>query len=162
MNTQSTISLCNMESLTLTASVTTNSSFLWSTGSTKSSINTTTPGVYWVRISRGNCISFDTITVTGTIGDGVIYIPNSFSPDNNRINDIFKAEGTDITSYHLSVFDRWGELIFETSNLNEGWDGYYKGVVVQNDVYVWIMDYKTACDDKNITHRRKGIVSVIR
>jgi gliding motility-associated-like protein len=160
--TQSTISLCNMESLTLTASNTaTNSAYLWSTGATTSSINTVTPGVYWVRVTKGNCMSSDTITVIGTIGDGVIYIPNSFSPDNNKINDVFKAVGTDITSFHLSIFDRWGELIYETSNLKEGWDGYYKGVLVKNDVYVWVMDYKTACDEKN-SHRRKGIVSVVR
>ena len=112
-------------------------------------------------MTKGNCISTDTITVIGTVGNGVVYVPNSFSPDNNRINDVFKAEGIDIAFFHMSIFDRWGELIFETNNLKEGWDGYYKGALVQNDVYVWIMDYRTTCDENKL-HRRKGIVSVIR
>lgn len=159
--TQTTISLCNMESLTLSASITKNATFLWSTGATTSTINTITPGEYWVRITSGNCVSSDTITVIGTVGDGVVYVPNSSTPDNNRINDVFKAEGKDIVSFHMSIFDRWGELIFEANSLREGWDGYYKGVLVQNDVYVWIMDYKTACNEKDI-YRRKGIVSVVR
>lgn len=156
-----TVSLCNLESYTLSASVTSNSVFLWSTGATTSSINITTPGVYWVKISTGKCISSDTITVIGTIGDGVIFVPNSFTPDGDGLNDIFKAQGTDIISFHLSIFDRWGELIFETKNMNEGWNGYYKGNLVQQDVYVWTMVYKTACDEKR-AHKRKGIVGVIR
>jgi gliding motility-associated-like protein len=158
---QGTVSLCNMETYTLSASVTTNAVFLWSTGATTPSINITTAGVYWVKINTGNCISSDTITVIGTLGEGVIFVPNSFTPDGDRVNDVFRAQGTDITSFHLSIFDRWGELLFETKNLNEGWDGYYKGNLVQQDVYVWIMDYKTACDEKK-SHRRKGIVSVVR
>jgi gliding motility-associated-like protein len=156
-----TVSLCNMVSYTLSASITTNAVFLWSTGATTASINITAPGVYWVRITTGNCISSDTTTVIGTLGDGVIFVPNSFTPDSDGINDVFRAQGTDIVSFHLSIFDRWGELIFETKNLAEGWNGYYKGNLVQQDVYVWIMEYKTACDEKK-SHRRKGIVSVVR
>jgi gliding motility-associated-like protein len=156
------VSLCNMDSYTLSAmSALSNSVFLWSTGATTPTINVTTPGVYWVKSTKGNCISTDTITVIGTVGDGVVYIPNSFSPDNNRINDVFKAQGVDIVFFHMAIFDRWGELIFEANSLNEGWDGYYKGVIVKNDVYVWIMDYRTACDESKL-RRRKGIVSVIR
>jgi gliding motility-associated-like protein len=158
---QGTVSLCNMESYTLSASVTANSVFLWSTGATTPTINITTAGVYWVKISTGNCFSSDTITVIGTLGEGVIFIPNSFTPDGDGTNDVFRVQGTDIISFHLSIFDRWGELIFETKNLKEGWDGYYKGNLVQQDVYVWTMEYKTACDEKK-SHRRKGIVSVVR
>jgi gliding motility-associated-like protein len=156
-----TVSLCNVETYTLSASDTSNAVFLWSTGATTPSINVTTAGVYWVKINTGNCISTDTITVIGTIGEGVIFVPNSFTPDNDGTNDVFRAKGSDIISFHLSIFDRWGELIFETKNLKEGWDGYYKGNLVQQDVYVWTMDYKTACDEKK-SHRRKGIVSVVR
>lgn len=156
-----TVSLCNLEFYTLTASVTNNVAFLWSTGATTSSINITTPGIYWVKINKGNCVSSDTITVIGTVGDGVIFAPNSFTPNGDGLNDIFKVQGTDIVSFRLLIFDRWGELIFETKNLKEGWDGYYKGNLVKQDVYVWIMDYKTACDEKR-SHRRKGIVSVTR
>ncbi|HET6225600.1 MAG TPA: PKD domain-containing protein [Bacteroidia bacterium] len=157
-----TVSLCNMDSYTLTPrSAMSNSTFLWSTGATAYSIDVTTPGVYWVKNTQGNCTSTDTITVIGTVGDGVVYIPNSFSPDNNRTNDVFRAVGADIIFYHLSIFDRWGELIFEANGLNEGWDGYYNGTLVQNDVYVWVMNYRTACDESNL-HTRRGIVSVIR
>ena len=63
-------------------------------------------------------------------GDG-IYDPNSFN------NDIFHPYWDGVATYLLRIFSRWGELIFETEDVNQGWDGYYRGEMVLQDVYVW-------------------------
>jgi gliding motility-associated-like protein len=78
-----------------------------------------------------------------------IYIPNSFSPNGDGLNDIFlpKSEGLMDEGYELQIFDRWGNLIFESHALNEGWDGKVKdhSKISQMDTYVWklhVMDVK--------------------
>jgi gliding motility-associated-like protein len=68
-----------------------------------------------------------------------IYIPNAFTPDANGTNDFFTAKGDEITEFTMLIFDRWGELIYETSDMSRGWDGTARsgGSVVQNGVYVY-------------------------
>ncbi|MBL4587208.1 MAG: gliding motility-associated C-terminal domain-containing protein, partial [Flavobacteriales bacterium] len=87
------------------------------------------------------------------------YIPSSFTPDNDGINDLFYGQGKDYTDYTFSIFDRWGELIFESSDDQYHWDGTFKGTQVQQGTYVYrfyIIDWKG--DD----HEYKGIVTLHR
>jgi gliding motility-associated-like protein len=67
-----------------------------------------------------------------------IFIPNSFTPDSDGLNDIFEAAGTGIEEFEMKVFDRWGGLIFESSNIDLGWDGNnYSGLPTDNGVYLY-------------------------
>ncbi len=73
-----------------------------------------------------------------------IYIPNAFSPDGNEYNQVFMpkfGDGIDPTNYHLSIFNRWGELIFESHDVNIGWDGTYRGFPVPEGEYIWKLNY---------------------
>lgn len=54
---------------------------------------------------------------------GELYVPNAFTPDGDGLNDIFKAEGLDIVKFNMKIFNRWGELIFESDDINQGWNG---------------------------------------
>jgi gliding motility-associated-like protein len=65
--------------------------------------------------------------------NGGMYDPLAF--DNQVFFPILSGVSTE--NYTLSIFNRWGELIFETHDVNQGWDGYYKGVLCQQDAYVW-------------------------
>lgn len=89
-----------------------------------------------------------TVTVTDTNGctatdqviiiiNGTLYIPNTFTPDGDGFNDGFGAWGKDIKEIELLVFNRWGELIWSTAQLNDRWDGTYNGVQSPIDTYVW-------------------------
>ena len=80
-------------------------------------------------------------------------IPNAFTPsldgpgdgniyNSNGRNDIFYPVTEGVTSYHLQVFNRWGELLFDTANRNYGWNGYYKGKICPQDVYVYRIHLK--------------------
>jgi gliding motility-associated-like protein len=67
----------------------------------------------------------------------VIYLPNSFTPNNDGINDVFRAEGAGVIQFRMTIHNRWGELLFTTSDFNQGWTGGMSETYAQNDVYVW-------------------------
>jgi len=90
------------------------------------------------------------------------YIPNAFTPNHDGTNESFKGIGIGIKTYTLMIFDRWGELIFQSDDLEKGWDGTFKGKggeVVQEGVYVWKVQLR---DEKNNEHDFNGTVSVIK
>ena len=74
--------------------------------------------------------------------DGILHVPNSFTPNGDGINDIFYAYGANIIMFEMMIFDRWGEKLFFTDNLDEGWDGTYKGDLAKTETYVWKIKYK--------------------
>ena len=67
------------------------------------------------------------------------YVPNAFTPDEDQLNDGFRAygEGYDWSNYQMSVFDRWGQRIFQTNDINEGWRGTFKSNEVKTGIYTW-------------------------
>lgn len=89
-------------------------------------------------IDSYGCKVTDNVTI---YVDGTIYVPNAFSPDNDGVNDIFYVKGADITEYELFIFNRWGDLLFKSKDMNEGWDGTFKGEKCKTDVYVWRLKY---------------------
>jgi len=84
-------------------------------------------------------------------GDLIYYVPNAFSPDGDEFNNVFKpvlTTGFDVNSYHLSIFNRWGELIFESLNYEEGWDGTYHNEKLLDGTYIWKINVKYRSSDK--------------
>lgn len=66
-----------------------------------------------------------------------IYFPNSFTPNGDNINDVFEVKGFNIKKYQLLIYNRFGELVYESNSLNDMWNGYYSKYMVQEDVYVY-------------------------
>ena len=89
-----------------------------------------------------------------------IYIPNSFTPNHDGTNDVFKPMGMYITDDHylFVIYDRWGEIVFRTTNPDEGWDGKYKGAIVPNGS---VMNYTLQCVSEKGMVKRKGAVVVV-
>lgn len=111
--------------------------------------------------SAGGCTH--QVTYTVVIGpEFLLYVPNAITADGDGINDWFfpVISGEDPLNYELYIFDRWGELIFEAHNPSIGWDGSYKGVTVQQDVYVWRIIVKDATYGE--THEYIGHVTVLK
>lgn len=94
-------------------------------------------------------------------GEFGIYVPNAFTPDFDFLNEGFGPKGFGISeiNYSFFIFDRWGEIIFESYTLFEEWNGTYKGKFVQNGVYVWKLEFQ---DIDGKTHSKIGHVNVIR
>jgi gliding motility-associated-like protein len=90
----------------------------------------------------------------------IFYVPNTFTPDGNEYNNVFKPILTSlVASYQLQIYNRWGELIFESFDKEVGWDGSYKGGIVQNGAYNWVIKIKT---DGTQTHVKRGNVLLLR
>ena len=89
-----------------------------------------------------------------------IFVPNSFTPDQNGLNDLFKPTGVHVTDDHylFVIYDRWGEVMFRTTDPEQGWDGTYKGQLVPpNSVMTWTLQ----CASDMGMVRKKGVVVVI-
>ena len=91
--------------------------------------------------------------------DYAIWIPNSFSPNNDGKNDFFYGDGFGFTNYTLTIFDRWGEKIFVSNDPEIGWDGTCNGVESAIDVYVYQL---SIVDIFNEPHTYNGRVTLIR
>ena len=91
--------------------------------------------------------------------DWTLYVPNAFTPNADGLNEMFYAYGTNIKKYNLTIFDRWGEKIFTSDDMHVGWDGKYKGKFVQEDVYVWLINF---VDIHSKSHEKTGHVTVIK
>lgn len=126
------------------------------------------PGDYEVELiaySPAGCT--DTIRAAITvIEDLIFYVPNTFTPDNDDFNEVFQpifTSGFDPLDFQLLIFNRWGEIIFESHDASIGWDGTY-GVesekIVKDGTYVWKIEFKTTNTDERQTH--VGHVNIIK
>ncbi len=91
--------------------------------------------------------------------DGDLFIPNSFSPNNDTKNDVLKATGHGIIDFQMNIFNRWGELISTLDDIDEYWDGRYKGLESPDGVYNWQVNYTTKLG-KHVS--RNGHVTLFR
>lgn len=113
--------------------------------------------IYYAVVANDyGCKRIDSVEVKVTPS---LYIPNSFTPNGDLVNDIFRPVFSGYTEIELLIFDRWGELIFSTNELNGGWDGKRKNVNCPLDVYVYKL---TAKDYKNRTIEKVGHVTLVR
>ncbi len=96
-------------------------------------------------------------------GQTVFYVPNAFTPDGDELNNIFMpvmTTGFDPSDYSFVIYNRWGEIVFETFDVHVGWDGTYQGKLIQDGVYVWSLNFKHNSEDHRFA--RKGSVTLIR
>lgn len=102
-------------------------------------------GTYMVTLIATNEIGCkDTISKPITIlQEYYIYVPNAFTPDGDRSNNYFSASTVNIDKLNVKIFNRWGEIIYESNEVRFAWDGTYKGVIMQDDVYVYKIEYVT-------------------
>jgi gliding motility-associated-like protein len=91
-----------------------------------------------------------------------IFVPNTFTPNGNGKNDEFRAYGDYVENFHMMIFDRWGNLIFETNDILHGWNGHVKegATLAQIDTYVWVITYTEQYN--GYYHKLIGHVNLIR
>lgn len=88
-----------------------------------------------------------------------LYIPNTFTPNNDGRNDFFLAYGNNVAKFRMRVYNQWGEFIYESQNLLQGWDGTYRGRQQPSGVYVYYID---ATFNSGVTKTFKGTVTLLR
>ena len=117
-------------------------------------------GNYCITLVATNASCKDSTTACIDIApEYTFYIPNAFSPNGDGRNDEFFGIGRHISSYQMTIYNRWGELIFYTDHMDIGWDGRRNGALVQEDVYVYMF---TVMDNLNKEHKYIGNVSLVK
>jgi gliding motility-associated-like protein len=119
--------------------------YLWSNGATTATYTVATPGVYWVQVTDANgCNTTDSIVVSRSKKcKQRIYFPNGFTPDNNGHNDVWRPVVLgDADYYRLTIYNRFGEKVFETSDPLQGWDGRFRGTAQPGGGFVWVCSYR--------------------
>lgn len=121
---------------------------------------------YTIKVTNnGGCSVQDQLTVFVTCGNENVFIPNTFSPNGDGVNDIFYPRGIGLyTIQSMRIFNRWGEMVYERTNFfpndaASGWDGTYKGKIAPPDVYTYIIDI--ICKN-NVVLSFKGNVALIQ
>jgi gliding motility-associated-like protein len=105
----------------------------------------------------------DTITkILSVINDIILYAPNTFTPDGDEFNQSWRIHisGIDQMEFDLQVFDRWGEVVWQSHDANASWDGTYNGTICKEGTYVWIARVKDMYSDGKKTY--KGTINLIR
>ena len=153
--------LCKGETLILRAEGGGITGVRWDNGSAGPSLTVTNGGTYKVTVFNDCGSATDDITVDFVQCEPKPTVPNAFSPNGDGRNDVFRpVVRGQMFDYELRIFNRWGELIFMTSDDHRGWDGKYKGVPVDIGTYVWWLNYKkVAGGTSNVL---KGEVTVVR
>jgi gliding motility-associated-like protein len=134
----------------LTGLVPANANFTWSPTSTMVSPTSLTTNVsptetttYTLTATDGLCTKSDTALVRVyeiVCDEPYVFIPNAFTPNGDQENDVLYVRGIWIEKCVLRVFNRWGELVFETTDQNIGWDGTFKGKKLDPDVFDYYLD----------------------
>ncbi len=93
----------------------------------------------------------------------IFYVPNAFTPDGDAYNNTFQpvfTSGFDPYDFHMTLYNRWGEVVFESFDADFGWDGTYGGKLMQDGSYVWKIEFKLLKDDTHVT--KTGHFSILR
>ncbi|HPH91855.1 MAG TPA: gliding motility-associated C-terminal domain-containing protein [Ferruginibacter sp.] len=116
---------------------------------------------YWLSVTATNaagCKATDSIRINVFIGP-TNYVPNAFSPNGDGINDIFKPINVGSNIEYFRVFNRYGEIVFQTSRFRDGWNGFFKGKEQPAGAYVWVYKGK---DSRGREIIEKGTVMLVR
>jgi gliding motility-associated-like protein len=113
-----------------------------------------------VAMQNGTATCYGYAKLHATVGEpDPVYVPNTFTPNGDGKNDFFLVYGNDIKTVSLRIFNRWGEKVFESNNVFEGWDGTYKGVKVNPDVFTYDVDIELLTGK---AVRKSGTVTLLR
>ena len=89
-----------------------------------------------------------------------LYSPNAFSPDGDGINDVFKISGQGILDFKIEIYNRWGQMVYQSIDLSNGWDGTFKGKKLPTGTYVYkIKTSKYGVEQKLV---KSGSVALVR
>ena len=105
-----------------------------------------------------NCgVARDEIFVKGD--DCEIFFPSGFTPNNDGLNDVFKMlNAYKITDFHLQIYDRWGQLVYESKDASAGWTGTFRNKMQDSGIFVWQCNFKRS----GVERFMKGTITLIK
>lgn len=168
----SNVTIASGSGTTLSASGGTN--YSWNTGATTTiiSVNPTVTTTYTVvAVEINGCSEIDTVTVfvvnfnSECPSGASFYVPNAFSPNDDGENDMLEIICSDVScikSYRMVIYNRWGEKVFDSENINEDWNGKHNGKIENTGVFVYYLKYELPDNFDPSTLIKKGNISLVR
>lgn len=137
--------------------------YIWQpTGETKREIAVNAGGIYTVQVYNDfNCTTSGSIEVK-EICPPRLFVGTAFSPNKDGINDLFNVYGAHIGAYKLLIYNRWGEIIFESLDKDHFWDGVYKGEMMPIGVYPWTIIYEGDSQEYLGPYKLEGSVTIVK
>ncbi len=138
--------------------------YLWNDGTTSPLLQATESGIYSVTVTDNCNTEIDEISLiytNCTICE--VYVPNAFSPDFNGYNDFFRPYSNCILeNYTMKIFNRWGALVFESNNIDTGWDGRLNNKDVDEGVFVYLLEFEVNQMGETLSKQLSGDVTVVK
>jgi len=136
------------------------STYQWQDGSSNSFFKAIQSGLYSVNISNSCATVQSTKKIDFEKCNPEIFVPTAFTPNGDGLNDVFRVRYFQAPiSFSIKVFNRFGQIIFATTNPSQSWDGTLHNFPQPSGTYVWVMDYT---DHDNVKHTNKGTLVLIR
>ena len=137
--------------------------YRWQNNALTPTFSVVQEGVYWVQVTdEHGCSATDSIAVHDVCPTRY-FIPNVFSPNDDGVNDYFSIFGSDILALKLTIYDRWGNLLFESTGPDARWDGTFRGKPLNPGVYLWVARINGQLQDgTTFTKTEAGSVTLTR
>jgi gliding motility-associated-like protein len=149
--------VCANETFILTANAVNADSYLWNNNSTDSFTTIAAAGIIDVTVTNTCGTDVDEMLVTFIDCADVIFVPNAFTPNGDGLNDLLTPKAFFfIQSIQFRVFNRWGQELFVSNSLNEGWNGFIKGKQAEPGLYIWQVQYIR--NDKTFTQQGTSLL----
>jgi len=173
---QQVIQFCNDDTLkmvTYSTDAGKNGTYYWSVDGTPYMSNESSVQVTWTSQDKGQhtlmvyfddeiSCSSDPVTLTIVVDvceESEMFAPNCFTPNGDMSNNTWMVKGQNYFDGYVYIVNRWGEMVFESYNLEIGWDGTYNGSLCPDGVYIFILIWK---DSKGFLHQQTGQISLFR
>ena len=136
-------------------------SYLWSDGSTGNSLTAKAPGIYGLQVTDSkNCVGTDSIRIFPKDCITGFFAPTAFTPNGDGLNDTFKPLlYGNVIKYNFSLFNRYGQVVFTTTNYQLGWNGMVKLQKQPGNIYAWVCNYQLEGGEEKV---EKGSVVLVR
>lgn len=153
-------SVCSYGTITLKAA-TGFTRYLWNTGAVVPSITTSLPGLYWLEVTNNQgCTNKDTVIVSPKDCMKGFFMPTGFTPNNDGKNDILKPIILGkVKEYQFWIYNRWGQIIFQTTDITKGWNGRLNGLPQDGNIFIWVCHYQFEGEKRE---DKKGTFVLIR
>ena len=132
------------------------------TNDTVSQIYVSAPGEYIVTITTKHNCTASSKTIVQEVCPPRLYISSAFSPNSDGSNDIYDVYSAHVGAFHMLIFNRWGEVIFESQDKNHFWNGVYREDPMPIGVYPWVITYEGDTEEYKGPYNMKGSVTVVR
>ncbi len=150
--------ICSGQEILLQPLTNTNDKYLWQDGSINISLKVKKAGTYI--LSASNECGITTSTANVFLGTCELNMPTAFTPNNDGLNDLFRVKNIfAVEAFSFIIYNKFGEVVFASNSINNGWNGSYKGTAQNAGAYVWIISF---IDSNNIKKIAQGTVLLLR